>query len=113
MKGPSGGQFSTAYAKTPLEWIEYRAKQLPGPQDYYPRESLKENSFRFSEAKPKSDVGIMIFIYVIANLRMAFLEKLALITNYKNHGMMPLSGPSNPHLEDLGRLQNVNGLGGI
>ena len=46
---------------------------------------------------------------------MAFLEKLALITNYKNHGMMkmPLSGPSNPHLEDLGRLQNVNGLGGI
>ena len=40
-------------------------------------------------------VCIMIFIYVIANLRMAFLEKLALITNYKNHGMMkmPLSGP--------------------
>ena len=60
-------------------------------------------------------VCIMIFIYVISNLRMAFLEKLALITNYKNHGMMkmPLSGPSNPHLEDLGRLQNVNGLGGI
>ena len=61
LKGPSGGQFSTAFAKTALEWEIYRAKQLPGPQDYYPKESLKDHSFRFSEARPKSDVEWMMY----------------------------------------------------
>ncbi len=34
---------------------------MPGPQDYYPKESLKDISFRFSEAKPKNDVEWKIY----------------------------------------------------
>ena len=53
-EGKPGGAFSTANAKSDLDWQIYRASQTPGPSDYGDVGSpLKQGGGRFSTARPR------------------------------------------------------------
>ena len=52
----AGGKFNESKPKTPLQWIELRAGDVPSPQDYPAPKLPGTGGGRFSEARPKSDV---------------------------------------------------------
>jgi hypothetical protein len=57
---PGGGKFSTAVAKSDIDWMVYRAKSMPGPGQYG-NPVLKENlGGKFNLSNPKSDVDWMV-----------------------------------------------------
>lgn len=55
----TGGSFNKSNPKTDLEWVEYRAKQIPGPGRYMSMDQtsgLNKAGGAWSKYKPKSDV---------------------------------------------------------
>ena len=59
----SGGTFNMSKPKTEMDWVRYRAKQLPAPGDYYNAETsstLNKAGGSWSKYLPKSDVEIMM-----------------------------------------------------
>jgi len=54
----SGGTWGKFKPKTELDWIEYRAKQVPAPGDYHSDKfsTLNKNGGSWSKYKPKTDV---------------------------------------------------------
>lgn len=54
----SGGTWGKFKPKTELDWIEYRAAQVPAPGDYHSDKfsTLNKNGGSWSKYKPKSDV---------------------------------------------------------
>jgi len=57
----SGGTFNMSKPKSEMDWVRYRAKQLPAPGDYFNNQSfssLNRSGGSWSKYKPKSDVEI-------------------------------------------------------
>ena len=52
---PGSIRFTESRAKSSIEWVEYRSKQLPAPGDYSPKRPSTTGG-AFSNAKPKSDL---------------------------------------------------------
>ena len=55
MRSPTSIRFTESRAKSSIEWVEYRSKQLPAPGDYSPKRPSTSGG-AFSNAKPKSDL---------------------------------------------------------
>jgi hypothetical protein len=54
-RSPATIRFTTSRAKSSIEWVEYRSKQLPAPGDYSPKRPSTSGG-AFSNARPKSDL---------------------------------------------------------
>lgn len=53
---PAGGRFSTAFPKTELDWIVYRARENPGPAVYGAPKLPTPSGGRFNESNPKGEL---------------------------------------------------------
>ena len=55
MRSPTSIRFTESRAKSSIEWVEHRSKQLPAPGDYSPKRPSTTGG-AFSNANPKSDL---------------------------------------------------------
>eukprot|EP00944_MAST-04C_sp_MAST-4C-sp1_P009818 g9818.t1 len=60
---PGGGKISTANPKSYIEWVQYRAKQTPGPNQYMPKmpSTSGGGTTKISDADPKSEIDWIIY----------------------------------------------------
>ena len=60
---PGGGKISTANPKSYIEWVIYRAKQTPGPNQYMPKiqSTGGGGTTKISDADPKSEIDWIIY----------------------------------------------------